>query len=144
MKARSTLLRRMLKDEGGGVALEFAIVGAVFIISAFGIIEFGRTLQIRNEMSYALDHGARLVLLCKRDHNNEDCINSESRKEAVTEAIRANFNGYDPERLVVTLAEETVDGVDFRSVSMAYPMDIFIPGFTGTVNLTMSRRVPHV
>lgn len=132
-------LRKTRDAEDGATALEFAIVASVFIIVAMGIIEFGRSLQVRNEMAYAMDWGARTVLM-----------DASANATDISAAIKERFNSYDKDKLTVEIADEsmpcTVDGkagsMDTRAVTIAYPMKLFIPGFTGTLDMTLERVVP--
>jgi Flp pilus assembly protein TadG len=128
---RPFAIRRLWRGEQGGVALEFAIVAAVFIVVTVGLIEFGRVLQVRNEMAFAMDRGARMVHL---DEN--------ASQETIRTAIRDAFRSYDRDKLQVEFASDSNDAV---VVQLSYPLDIFIPGYTGTFNIGMPpRRVPRV
>jgi len=132
-------LRRIHGAEDGTTALEFAIVGSLFVIVCMGVIEFGRSLQVRNEMAYAMDWGARTVLM-----------DASVDAADITAAIKERFDSYDKDQLTIVVADEsmscTVDGeagsMDARAVTIAYPMKIFIPGFTGTLEMTLERVVP--
>jgi Flp pilus assembly protein TadG len=131
--------RRIRVDESGATALEFAIVASAFIIVSMGVIEFGRSLQVRNEMAYAMDHGARTVLM-----------DANATQKNIEDAIKARFNSYNKEKLKITAADENVacqqDGksgtMASRAVTISYPFDIFVPGFAGTLEMTLERSVP--
>lgn len=139
MKCPFRRLRRIRDAEGGATALEFAIVAAVFIVVSMGIIEFGRSLQVRNQMAYAMDWGARTVLM--------DASVTETE---ITAAIKERFTLYDKDKLTIEIADQatacTVDGnagnMASRAVTMVYPLQIFIPGFAGTLDMTLERIVP--
>jgi Flp pilus assembly protein TadG len=55
-------LRRLARSNGGAAAVEFAIIVWVLIFVCLGVIEFGRGLHVRNEMSFAGDRAARKIL----------------------------------------------------------------------------------
>jgi Flp pilus assembly protein TadG len=133
MKSNKKIARRLFCDQDGAVALEFAIVSVVFIVMSLGVLEFGRALQVRNELTFAADFGAREVLM-----------NADADDTTVAAAIREKFSGYNKDDLTVTIGTETVDGIDFRTLDLSYPLEIFIPGVTRSVLLTASRRTPEV
>ena len=128
-----TAPRRFLADEGGGVALEFAIVGLAFVLATLGLIEFGRALQARNELAFAADFGARQIL-----------IDPDLGAADIEAAIAAHFDGYDPDSLGVEVGSETVDGDDYRTIDLSYPVNLSIPGYDGALTLRISRRVPRL
>lgn len=132
-------IRRIGADESGATALEFAIIGSVFVIASMGIIEFGRSLQVRNEIAYAMDHGARTLLM-----------DADATEAEIKEAIKARFNSYDGDKLTVTASNGTMacqhddksGTVDIRTLTVSYPLEIFIPGFAGAVDIRLNRIVP--
>ena len=120
-------------DENGGVAVEFAITATAFIVLVLGVIEFGRALQVRNELSYALDYGARHVLM-----------DPTADATAVTAAIREKFAGPNADDLTVTLGTTTIDGIAYRTFDLSYPMTISVPFVDGALTLTVTRRTPEI
>lgn len=126
-------LKKLVTNQDGGVAVEFAIVSGLLITIGLGVLEFGRALQVRNELAYAADYGTRNVLM-----------NSTVDQDAVEAAIRSHFNGYNKDDLTVVLGTETVDGIPFRTLVLTYPVHVFIPGFNKTMTLSVSRRAPEV
>jgi Flp pilus assembly protein TadG len=124
--------RRLERCERGAAAVEFALIALALILVSVGVIEFGRGLLLRNELSFAADHGARKVLL---DPTVED--------SALQDAIRSALIQAQSELLVVTLGTETADGAQYRTIFLSYPLMLLIPGFSGeTISLSLSRRVP--
>ena len=121
------------RNDDGAAALEFAIVAAVFISLSLGIIEFGRSLQVRNELAFAADFGARYMLL-----------NPKAEQSAIISTIRDEFHGYDPTDLTVTVKDETIDGTDFKIIGLSYPMQIIVPGVAEFFTLNVSRSVPVI
>ena len=53
----------------GVTTVEFAIVGSVFFIALFGVIEFGRALYTLNTLSEAARRGARVAAVCPLNHS---------------------------------------------------------------------------
>ena len=127
-----SLLSRMRSCRSGAAAVEFAIVGLILVLVSIAIIDFGRALYVRHEMSYSVDKGAREVLIGQ--------ASSDTELEA---AIRDAFAGPDPDLLDVSLGSEVVNGVTYRTVTLAYPLALILPGFTGTrIDLGIERRIP--
>lgn len=54
----------MRREQRGLATVEFAIVGAVFFIVLFGVIEFGRALFVANALSESTRRGARVAAIC--------------------------------------------------------------------------------
>lgn len=123
---------RMPSCRSGAAAVEFAIVGLILVLVSIAVIDFGRALYVRHEMSYSADKGTREVLIGR--------AGSDSELEA---AIRDAFAGPDPDLLDVALGSEVVNGVTYRTVTLAYPLALILPGFTGTrIDLSIARRIP--
>ena len=117
-------------DESGANAVEFSIVVTAFIIASLGVIELGRSFQIRNEMAFAADRGARIVTL------NPDTITEQQ----IIGEVENSFVGYETGELDVTVTAEVVSGINYRNISVSYPMKLFVPMMSDTVTLTVSRR----
>jgi Flp pilus assembly protein TadG len=54
----------MIAPQKGMVAVEFAIVGSVFLVTLLSIIEIGITLMTWNSLSEATRRGARVAVVC--------------------------------------------------------------------------------
>lgn len=57
-----------MNRQNGIHTVEFAIVGAVFFVLLFGVIEFGRALFTWNTLTEATRRGARLAVVCPENH----------------------------------------------------------------------------
>jgi Flp pilus assembly pilin Flp len=124
-------LRRSIRSNGGAAAVEFAIIVWALIFVCLGVIEFGRGLHVRNEMSFAADFAARRILTDPLVSNSD-----------LTKAVDDAFLGPKKELLVVSFGNETVNGVAFRTMLIQYPFSLLIPGLQDAMTLTVSRRVP--
>ena len=130
--AMARLLRRFGQCRAGSTAIEFAIVSLLMVLMAFAVIDFGRALYVRHKISYASDVASRMLLM-----------NPAASNGAVDGAVRAAFDGADPERLQVTVVSSTVSGVAYRDFTVIFPLQLRIPGMTATIlDLTVARRVP--
>jgi Flp pilus assembly protein TadG len=126
--------RRLTGCRAGSTAIEFAIISMVMMIVTLGIIEMGRGLNLRNQLSHAADYGARKIL-------NEKAI----ADTIVESAIRSAFIAASSDLLQVTLGVETVDAMSFRTISITYPFVPIIPQISsGTITLSVSRRIPVI
>jgi len=56
-----TALRRLVRDTSGAIAVEFAIIGPVFLLALLGMIEYGRLLWYENALHYAVEEAARCM-----------------------------------------------------------------------------------
>lgn len=52
------------KPQSGVTTVEFAVIGAVFFMVLFGVIEFGRALFVVNSLTEATRRGARMAAVC--------------------------------------------------------------------------------
>lgn len=126
--------RSFKECQAGSAAVEFAIVIVVFVAAALGIVEFGRGLNIRNQLALAADKGARLILM-----------NKSISDAALETSVRAALITGPGNLLTVTIGTETVGGASFRTITLVYPFVPSLAGiFDGTINLTVSRRTPIV
>ena len=125
-------LRRWARREDGAVAVEFAIVSVAFVLISLATLEFGRAFAVRNRLAFAADIGAREIL-------NDSAITEAD----VEDLVRGAFDGSDPELLEVDLGSETIDGVQFRTVSLRYPFVLLVPQLRSeAIVLSTSERIP--
>lgn len=126
------LLRRLAACDRGAAAVEFAIISMVLITLLIGIVDFGRTLYVKNQLSFLADQAARAVLL------------DPGIADATLEAdLRADFSAGTAADLTVTITSEIVSGTDFRVLSVNYPITLFIPNLSASdLTLSVTRRVP--
>lgn len=126
------VFRRLRSCQTGAAAVEFAIVGMVLMLVILGVIEFGRGLNIRNQLSFAADFAARRILTDRQI--SDSALESE---------MRSTFNAAAPDMLKITFGTETINGVQFRTVSVSYPFVPIIPG-AQALSLSVVRRTPLV
>ncbi len=121
---------RLGRDTSGASAVEFAIVGAVFIMLSLGVIEFGRAFLVRNSLADAADVATRTALL------------DRSAPDAKIEAsARAAFDAK-KDALQVSFRTETFGGVTFRVMTLSYPFTLLVPAVSSSpLSLTVTRRI---
>ena len=127
--ARDRLLR-LMRCARGGASIEFAIVGMAAMLLSVGVVELGRILYLRNELSFAGDIGARAIL-----------IDGTIASGVLEQKIRAAFR-YSDERLSVAVLDETAEGSNFRTIVVSYPFAPLIPVLSDAITLNVTRRVP--
>jgi Flp pilus assembly protein TadG len=121
---------RLRHDSSGASAVEFAILGAVFIVLSLGVLEFGRAFLVRNALAEAADVATRTALL--------DRSATDAKVEA---SARAAFDEK-KSLLNVSFAAQSSGGVNFRVITLSYPMTLLIPALSKRpLTLTVSRRV---
>lgn len=125
-------LRGLARCERGTAAVEFAIISVVFIMLLVGIVDFGRTLYIKNQLSYLADQTARAVL-----------VDPSAVDNALETALRAGFTAGDPTELEVDFQTQVIDGITFKVLTLDYPVTLFIPNLASSVlDLNVIRRMP--
>ncbi len=123
---------RLRDCRSGATALEFAIVSLFLVLISIGVIDFGRGFHARNNMSHAVDVGARTLL-----------TNAETSDSTLETAIRSAFTGSSPELLEIEITSESINGTTYRAVTMGYPLSLHIPGLESSpVILIILRRIP--
>ena len=126
------MMQKILRCQSGAAAVEFSIISVVLVMLLIGIVDFGRTLYVKNQLSFLADRAARSVL-----------VNPNITDTALETTLRTDFNGGDPMDLSVTLSAATVGGVNFRVISIDYPITLFIPNLaSSTLDLNVTRRMP--
>ena len=126
--------RRLRYCRAGSTSVEFAIICTMLVLVTFGVIELGRGLNVRNQLSQAADYGARKILI---DRGISD--------SALVSEIQSAFAAVAPTLLKVTIGTETVDGLQFRTVTLSYPFTLLIPGvLSKAIDLRVARRAPVI
>src|SRR5688500_17748598 len=124
--------RSLRRCQDGGVAIEFAFVSLVVILLGLGTLEFGRAFHMHNQLSFAVDVGVREVL--RDDSISEDALKAK---------VRAAFDAPYPDLLAIAVGSETVDGVQFRTLTVTYPMTLLVPALShDAITLDVERRAP--
>jgi Flp pilus assembly protein TadG len=124
--------RAWWRCEKGAAAIEFAFIAMAVIMLGLGTLEFGRALHMHNQLSFAVDVGVREVL---RDDDISD--------DALRAKVRAAFDAPYPDLLAITVGTETVDGVQFRTLALTYPVTLLVPAIANhAIVLNVARRAP--
>ncbi len=109
--------RRVVVDEMGTAAIEFAMVASVFLMLLFGIMAFGFQFATRIALSYAVAEGGRAAVAG---------IDFTEQKQLGEAAMAYALNAYaplvDPSKAAATVTDdgETPDGQRKLLISISY------------------------
>ena len=126
----ANVFRRLLRDEAGSTAVEFAIIGLLAIVLCVGTLEFGRALHLANELSFAADRGARLVLL-----------NPAVSDADVVAEVRASLGLANTDGLEILTSSSGTPTV--RGLSVSLPLTLMVPNVRPEgFRVSVRRQVP--
>jgi Flp pilus assembly protein TadG len=57
------MMRGLLRSQRGTAAIEMAIGLSVFVVAIFGVLEMGRLMWAQNALNFAVQQGARCMLV---------------------------------------------------------------------------------
>lgn len=130
-----TAFRRLLRDERGAEAVEFALAVPVIITMIWGIFQVGMLYEANAGMQHALGEGARFATLCTNmTANGCTAPSNSSIKARMTSRLFGQGKGQ-------FTVPDPVDGAGFKTLTVRYstPMDfLFFPG--PRVNITRSKK----
>lgn len=113
-------------------AVEFALIALPLLLVFLGTFEFGRALNVRNNVAYAADFAARAVL-----------IDAAISDVDLADRIRARFTGGPADQLEILIGRETSGGIEYRTLNLRYPFTSVVPSVLDeTLFINLSRRVP--
>lgn len=123
--------RRLLRDERGAEAVEFALAVPVLITMIWGIFQVGMLYEANAGMQHALGEGARFATLCT-NMTPTGCTapSNASIKAAMTSKLFGQGKGQ-------FTVKDPVSGTGFKTLTVTYttPMDfLFFPGPTVTIS----------
>jgi Flp pilus assembly protein TadG len=126
--------KRLISDQDGATALEFALVAPVLIAMIFGIAQFGIIFFANAGLNNALAEGARLATLYPRPTETQ-----------ILDRIEAKRWGLEKARLTVSPIDwgtSTSNGSAYARLSMSYSVPINAVFFElPPITLRESRRV---
>jgi len=119
---QGTILRRLKLDRRGSIAVEFALVFPLLLLMSFGIIEFGRTMWVRNSLQSAVEDAARCYAL-----NRPECATVASVKTyaaSKTGGVPVTADIFEP--TVVACGKQVAATYPFASIVPFIPLDFEI------------------
>ncbi|HKX89884.1 MAG TPA: TadE/TadG family type IV pilus assembly protein [Sphingopyxis sp.] len=129
------MTRRLHSDRRGSIAAEFALVIPLLLLLAFGIIEFGRTMWVRNSLQSAVEDAARCYAL-----NRPECATvADVRAYAASKAM-----GVPVTADAFEASPATCGSVNGRQVTATYPFVSIVPviPLDYTINANACRPAP--
>ncbi|WP_162300857.1 TadE/TadG family type IV pilus assembly protein [Alkalilacustris brevis] len=126
------MFRRYRRCTSGATAIEFALVAPVAIVLCLSILEVGRAVYLRNELAYAVDLGARKVLL-----------DPAVAEQDVLDTVRAGLTGANRGQADIE-TQVIADGLrEYRLVAASIPFAFIVPFVQkGAFSLSVHRRIP--
>ncbi|MBR9651686.1 TadE/TadG family type IV pilus assembly protein [Thalassovita aquimarina] len=123
-------IRGFLRGEDGVAALDFAIVGSVYMLMLVALLDVARGFYLHNKLEFAADKITRQLLM---DPNATiDSID-----------MPPSLDGFDATLLVVETQEVTISGAAFHNLSLYYPMSMLTPLLkVDLVDLKIQRLIP--
>lgn len=139
---RNKLWSKARHKQQGVYTVEFAIVGAVFFLLLFAVLEVGRLFFVWNVLTEASRRGARLATVCHFEHG------SVSAFDPMAEAALFNNVPMAPDLSIANLKisylqlngtqivdSDNVDDIDLvRAEIINYQHQLIIPGLFMTLN----------
>lgn len=83
------MMRRLLPDTRGNVALEFALVAPIFALMVIGLADFGLMTRERSTLDAAVRAGLQVILTDPGDTSQAEALALEMAPDAEVEAIVA-------------------------------------------------------
>jgi Flp pilus assembly protein TadG len=102
------------RNQDGATAVEFAFIFPVFVAMIFGIAEFGRALQVYNQLAHAASQASRLVM-----------IDRDTADATIQSRLASTLHDLDPDRLNIALATSTAGGRIYKVISLTYRFEFF-------------------
>ena len=127
-------LKKLLRDNRGTSAVEFALVSPLFFLIIFGIIDLGRAYWIISSMEYAVEAGGRYAM-----------INSGATGAQIITQAQNNLYAIDQNSVTFTASDTTISGTKYtvvRAQATFYSVPAAI--FRGTINLQKQVQVPRL
>jgi Flp pilus assembly protein TadG len=122
-------LRTYWSERSGAAAIEFAIVGPVFILLALGIVDIGRNLVIVHQLNHLADQISRALIL-----------DTDMDPAYLQAYVQANWQGPSPQSLVLTYNSQIVNGLQLSDYELSFPITWIVP-IGGSSTLRVQRFI---
>ncbi|MEY4698046.1 MAG: hypothetical protein RIT14_2474 [Pseudomonadota bacterium] len=123
-------IRAFARGTDGTVAIEFAIVGTIFIFLSLGIIDFARNFHTQHRMADLGDKLARVIYL---------------NQSVTAESLQQTLNSLGGSDLSLTVTNATENGVSVKTLTLLRDQDYVSPGLSDlSGRIRIVRKVPLV
>lgn len=131
----------MRRANRGITTVEFALVGALFMVVIFAVIEFGRALFVMNALTESTRRGARLAAVCPvgdpAPANAAAFANGGGQMVQGLSSSNVQVQYLDVNGAVVANPGGNFSAIRYVSVSITgFTQPLFIPGLPLTVPMT--------
>lgn len=128
MTRAPSCITRFRRQEHGAVALEFAIVGTLFIFLSLAIIDFARNFHTQHRMAHMADQLARAVYL---------------NPAMTAEELAARLTALGGTEYTLTVETTAQNGVPVRLITVTEDQDYISPGLSDlSGKIRILRSVP--
>jgi Flp pilus assembly protein TadG len=111
------VLRKLRADASGSSAIEFAILGPVFILMILGALTVGLAVNLAVSTQFALERVGRVFQL---DPTMSDA--------AIKTALEDQLKSLNPPTLQVTVDRSvSANGLNFASIAVSYSVTLSVP-----------------
>jgi len=130
-----SVFMRLLRDESGSPAVEFAIIAPLLVFLTAGMIDVGKMGLASATLYLTVDEGARYAAVHAKGSLLE-------KTEAEMEAFARNsIIGIDGDKVVIDYVWSPDPAISGGTVTMTatYTVDLWLPAFMNITDITMSR-----
>jgi Flp pilus assembly protein TadG len=122
-------MKKLMRNERGATAVEFAMIMPLLIVLVLGIAEFGRAFQVSGTLSAAAREGVRVMAL-----QNDPA----AARAAVRNATTSLDPGVTDTQIAITppSCPQTGGGSVAVRLTISYPMPFITDFFGASVDLT--------
>jgi Flp pilus assembly protein TadG len=132
MKRR--LLARLVREQGGAAALEFAIVGNVFLLLIMGISYSAIMMWHKSHLNWAVDSASRIA-----------AINSSATQADISTAVNTYLSNVGMSPATVTYSVVTTNGVKVGQISATLSETMTVPLLRSFhLSYQASAKVPQI
>lgn len=125
-------LRKALADRRGVAAVEFGLTLPAFLLLVCGTIEFSRVLWSQHALGFAAEQATRYAL-----------ANPSATSVDIQAYAEGQLVAVDASTVTISVTQETLDGIDYITVSVATPFQSILPLVPlGSFSLTGISRIP--
>jgi Flp pilus assembly protein TadG len=126
-------LRKLVRDQRGSSAVEFAVVGNVFLMVILAVCYLGIMLWHESHLNWAVDAASRLA-----------AVDSTTTQTAIATAVNNYLTSVGMDTASVSYSVATVSGVKVGTINATLIETLTVPLFS-TVHLTYtaSAKIPQ-